>query len=137
METFLSEILFIRKKTTFFSCVLTISSLISLSSFAQSPGWVQKQSLYISALPRTEAVGFSIGNKGYIGLGAGNYGSDNLIGAVTFNNDFWEFDPVTNVWTQKASYPGAGTLGSVGFSIGTKGYNGTGSGTNDFWEYKN
>ncbi|MFI5154180.1 MAG: Kelch repeat-containing protein, partial [Chitinophagales bacterium] len=77
--------------------------------------------------PRSKAVGFSIGSKGYIGTGSES------------GNDFWEFDPVTNIWTQKASYPGAGGYGSAGFSIGNKGYIGTGadnsSSTKDFWEY--
>jgi len=43
------------------------------------------------------------------------------------------------VWTQKANFGGGGRAGAVGFSIGTKGYIGTGwNGSNffsDFWEY--
>src|SRR6185369_4861796 len=97
-----------------FSCTMVMGLLISFSGLSQSAGWVQKQSLYITALPRTDAVGFSIGNKGYIGLGSNQ-------------KDFWEFDPVTNVWTQKANYPGAANSGAVGFSIGSKGFVGTGS----------
>ncbi|MBI3500889.1 MAG: T9SS type A sorting domain-containing protein [Bacteroidetes bacterium] len=41
-------------------------------------------------------------------------------------------------WTQKASLPAAGRVGAVGFSIGLKGYVGTGGGTSafqDFWEW--
>jgi len=42
-------------------------------------------------------------------------------------------------WTQKADFGGGERIGAVGFSIGTKGYIGTGhDGTiyhNDFWEY--
>ncbi len=121
MESFLQEILFNRKKALLFSCALVLSLLISFSVFSQSAGWVQKQSLYISALPRTDAVSFSIGNKGYIGLGSNQ-------------KDFWEFDPVTNVWTQKANYPGAGGSGAVGFSTGGKGFVGTGA-QYDFWEF--
>jgi N-acetylneuraminic acid mutarotase len=122
METLLQEILFNRKKISIFSCVIALTLLISFSCIAQSAGWVQKQALYLSALPRTDAVGFSIGNKGYIGLGSNQ-------------KDFWEFDPVTNVWTQKANYPGAANSGAVGFSIGSKGFVGTGSAQYDFWEY--
>ena len=52
--------------------------------------------------------------------------------------DFWEFDPATNTWTQKADFGGTARLGSLGFSIGSKGYIGTGwDGVylKDFWEY--
>jgi Secretion system C-terminal sorting domain len=76
------------------------------------------------------AVGFSIGNKGYIGTG-NQHGAD--------YNDFWEFNPATDTWTQKANIGSAGRYGSVGFSIGNKGYIGTGASKNtllnDFWEW--
>ena len=41
-------------------------------------------------------------------------------------NDFWEYDPTTNTWTQKANFGGTPRDGAVGFSIGSKGYIGTG-----------
>ena len=44
-----------------------------------------------------------------------------------------------DAWTQKANFNGGTRLGAVGFSIGSKGYVGTGfdvvSDKNDFWEY--
>ena len=40
--------------------------------------------------------------------------------------DFWEYDPVANTWTQKADFGGAARDSAVGFSIGSKGYIGTG-----------
>src|SRR5438552_2068704 len=43
-----------------------------------------------------------------------------------------------DTWTQKADFGGAARSGAVGFSIGGKGYIGTGydgSDTKDFWEY--
>jgi N-acetylneuraminic acid mutarotase len=72
------------------------------------------------------AVGFSIGNKGYIGL--------------DLYRDFWEYDPATNRWTQKADFTGAPRPTAVGFSIGNKGYIGTGGystfpNEKDFWEF--
>ena len=51
---------------------------------------------------RSYAVGFSIGNKGYVGLG----------GAI----DFWEYNPANDTWLQKADFPGGSTNNS-GFSI--------------------
>ncbi len=78
------------------------------------------------------AVGFSIGNKGYLGTG-----SSPLPG-----NEFWEYNPVTDTWTQKANFPGIPRYEAVGFSIGNKGYIGLGQDTSgyanlltDFWEY--
>ncbi len=82
-------------------------------------------------------VGFSIGNKGYVGTGG--TGST----TTTFCNDFWEYDPASDNWTQKADFGGLPRFSAVGFSIGARGYIGTGSagqgaGSNlykDFWAY--
>ena len=86
--------------------------------------WTQKADFGGTA--RSDAVGFSIGSKGYIGTGA-----DDSSGY----KDFWEYDPVSNTWTQKADFGGTGRAYAVGFSIGGRGYIGTGSLTRDFWEY--
>lgn len=84
---------------------------------------------------RWMAVGFSIGNKGYIGTGNGSIGRF---------NDFWEWDGDTasstyNTWTQKANFGGTARRGAVGFSVGNKGYIGTGNDADslrsDFWEW--
>ncbi|RYU91483.1 galactose oxidase [Mucilaginibacter terrigena] len=91
---------------------------------------------------RVRSFGFTIGNKGYIlgGNAAGGFNSQLI-------NDFWEYDPATDKWTQKADYPGQGGEYIRGFSINNKGYVGTGYGqrlatpddnvpqNNDFWEY--
>ena len=81
-------------------------------------------------IPRSDAVGFSIGTKGY--LGTGYDGSGRL-------SDFWEYDPVRNAWTQKADVPDPARNGAIGFGTDTKGYIGTGfDGKNrlgDFYEY--
>ena len=59
---------------------------------------------------------------------------------VTIYKDFWEYDPATDTWTQKADFGGTARTGAVGFSIGSKGYIGTGHMIGsllqkDFWEY--
>jgi N-acetylneuraminic acid mutarotase len=73
---------------------------------------------------------FSIGAKGYVGGGR--------TALTSFKSDFWEFDPVTNVWVQKASYP-AGNMGSqASFVINDKAYVGLGYDLqykNQFYEY--
>jgi len=91
--------------------------------------WTQKADF--AGGDRCWAVGFSIGNKGYIGTGRD---------VVNYKQDFWEYDPSSNVWTQKADFPGAGREKAVGFSIGNKGYIGIGEDGDDniyqdFWEY--
>ncbi|MFZ9027766.1 MAG: T9SS type A sorting domain-containing protein [Crocinitomicaceae bacterium] len=49
---------------------------------------------------RHRATAISIGNKGYLG-----FGHINGTGTETIFNDWWEYDPSNNSWTQKASCP--------------------------------
>lgn len=90
---------------------------------------------------RKDAVGFSIGDKGYIGTGRVSwYYSGTGTNQMEFS-DFWEYNPTTNRWYSRASFPGGKRFFATGFSIGDKGYIGTGyDGTsddshNDFWEF--
>lgn len=90
--------------------------------------WTKKADL--PARGRWGGCGFSIGNKGYLGIGLG-----------AGSNDFWEYDPATDKWTRKADFPGGERFRATGFSVGNKGYIGIGvaspgnSTPNDFWEY--
>lgn len=107
--------------------------LISSKSFGDNFHWNQKAEF--PPIARHRCVAFSIGNKGYCGTGHINAG-----GSTIAYSDFWEFDPATNTWTQKANFGGGNRFGAVGFSIGNRGYIGTGNSpnyilTNDFWEY--
>jgi len=98
--------------------------------------WTQKASLPITPA-RTFAVGFSIGTKGYIGLGLKDLFSAG--DSPSYYNDFWEWDQTTDVWTKKVDFPGKARTAAVGFSIGSKGYIGTGGDGNsyskEFWEW--
>ncbi len=78
---------------------------------------------------RFYATGFAIGNKGYVGLGTKGFSYD----LNEFYSDFWEWDQQGNTWTRKSDFPGGARAGAVGFSIGTKGYVGTGDGNSDFF----
>lgn len=90
--------------------------------------WNQKAKLPTTG--RHRGTGIAIGDKGYIGLGHMNGTGNNIV-----YDDWWEFDPATNSWTQKANYP-AGTYGATVFSIEHKAYVGGGTAYNDeFFEY--
>lgn len=118
---------------TFFKIASWINLLIFVSAAFPQGTW--KQMKDFPAYGRPQAVGFSIGTKGYIGTGdPGN-------GGHSYFNDFWEWDLETNEWTKKADFGGGERSFAVGFAIGKMGYIGTGRGPNsygsfnDFWEY--
>jgi N-acetylneuraminic acid mutarotase len=90
--------------------------------------WLQRSSF--GGVGRHRAVGVSIHNKGYIGLG-----HVNGTGVDISYKDWWEYDPASNSWTQKADFPIA-DHGAVAFSVDKKGYVGGGSYLNgEFWCY--
>ncbi|RXF69064.1 Kelch repeat-containing protein [Arcticibacter tournemirensis] len=83
--------------------------------------------------PRTDAVAFSAGGKGYVGLGRNSLTDEKY-------KDFYEYDPGTNKWTKIADFPGAGgRYYAVSFSINNIGYVGSGTDGNndqqDFYKY--
>jgi len=78
----------------------------------------------IGGKPRVGAIGFTIGNKGYVGTGQTTAG--------WYLKDFWEYDPLSNVWSQKADFVGPPRFGAACFLIGNKGFV---LGSDDFWEY--
>lgn len=61
--------------------------------------WVQKADF--GTFGRHRAIGVGIGNKAYVGMGHLN--GD---GFDTWYSDWWEYDPATNAWTQRADYIG-------------------------------
>jgi N-acetylneuraminic acid mutarotase len=78
---------------------------------------------------------FSINGKGYLGIG---WVHDRGVDV----NDFFEYDPATDKWTRKASFPGALRDNATSFSLPNgKGYVGMGLGKpqlqylTDIWEY--
>ena len=90
--------------------------------------WVQKSNF--GGVGRHRAVGFAIGNKGYLGTG-----HVNGTGVDISYKDWWMFDPASNTWTQKANFP-VNVHGAVGFGTSTRGYVGGGSSlTNEFYQY--
>lgn len=98
-----------------------------------SDQWTQKASL--PGAGRFHTTSFVINGKGYIVFGATNTSPYNFI------KELWEYDPLLNQWTQKASCPGLARYTAVGFALNGKGYAGTGwkqispAFLNDWWEY--
>ena len=95
---------------------------VILAFDSNASSWVQKADF--GAIGRHRGAGLSIANKGYIGLGHMN-GS----GVDISYKDWWEYDPASNSWTQKADFP-TKTHGPITFTIGNIGYVGGGSGLN-------
>ena len=109
---------------------------VSFSTIYANEVWSRKADFGGTAV--SDAVAFTIGNKGYVGTGFAYEGSYTNIYSV----DLWEYDPSEDVWTQKADFGGTGRASAIGFSIGDKGYIGTGyyydegwQLLSDFWEY--
>ena len=111
--------------------VATINSNTIVLSVENTTGNSWQRKPIFAGANRKKLVGFSIGNKGYIGLGT----NDDVNGM----SDFWEFDPETQTWTQKANYPGGARYAAIGFSIADMGYVGTGVHANvqysDFYQF--
>ena len=87
------------------------------------------------ATKRAAATSFTIGNKGYMGLGfCSEQPQEKQI-------DFWEFDRIDKKLTRVENFPGEKRVAAVGLSIGNKGYVGTGlsvpflSALTDFYEF--
>ncbi len=94
--------------------------------------WNQKATF--GGVARHRSSAFVIGEKGYVGMGHYNTGEH-----VIFK-DFWEYDPATDSWTQKADFGGSLRYQCSGFSIGNYGYlglgrNAEGNYEQDFWKY--
>jgi|GEM_PF-2397905 len=90
--------------------------------------WLRKASLPIM---KQNGVAFSIGTKGYVTLGSTLY---------NYSKELWEYDLATNVFTQKAAFPGTARMNAVAVAANSKGYLGTGrDSTNhvlkDWWQY--
>lgn len=92
-----------------------ILTLLLATVLQVSGQWNQLASYPLS---RKAMFSFTMGGKAYMG---GGFESAN--GVSVASNDFYEFDPQTNVYTKKANLPGAGTrISGFAFAINGKGY---------------
>jgi N-acetylneuraminic acid mutarotase len=72
--------------------------LCAFSLGSQAQYWIQKSSF--GGVGRHRAVGCATENKGYLGLGHVN-GS----GVDISYKDWWEYDPASDTWSQRANFP--------------------------------
>ncbi|MAC94104.1 MAG: hypothetical protein CMC96_01250 [Flavobacteriales bacterium] len=75
----------------------------------------------------------SLNGKGYVGGGANGTGTNSV------QRDFWEYDPITNSWSQLANFGFGNRLGGVMHAVNNRIYAGLGHDQvisyDDFWEY--
>jgi N-acetylneuraminic acid mutarotase len=100
--------------------------------------WTEKAG---SGVGHYERSTVEINGKGYF---IGGYCSGCVNTTVNptglYIDDLLEYNPATNIWTQKAPYPGGKRTGMVSFAHNGKlyaglGRNGNGAATSDFYEY--
>ncbi len=116
---------------------LLIISICLIGHYSFSVGaWDQKTDFGGTARHRT--IMLTIGNRIYSGLGHYNGGGTNIL-----FGDWWEYDPGTGAWTQKADYGGGICYHATGFTINGTAYVGTGRITpsgntlvKDFFKYQ-
>src|SRR5207342_1510045 len=80
-------------------------------------------------LGREGALGFAVALKGYVVMGWDGLGYNQS----NYHSDMYEYDPVSNTWTQKTSMPGIGRYVGMGFAISGKIY--VGMGLAAAWNY--
>lgn len=100
----------------------------------EQDNWSHKASY--PGIPRVKAMAAVVDGKAYVGLG---YNIDK--GVYTGGNlsDLWMYDPVTDTWSQRKSFPSTATDACVSFVLDKNIYVGEGfnenSFTDEFWKY--
>ncbi len=69
---------------------------------------------FFPGVARAEAVAFSINGRGYYGMGVNT--------TEGYLDDFWEFDPATELWRARFVFPGGKRQETIGFSLLGSGY---------------
>ncbi|WP_271783087.1 Kelch repeat-containing protein [Aquimarina algiphila] len=116
------------KTVLYFFITLCMLSCSSDDDDSRLGNWVD--SSVFDGTPRSSAVAFTIGDKGYMGTG---YDGDDYL------NDFWSYDMTGNFWSQLADFSGSARSSAVAFAVGNQGFVGSGfDGDNelgDFYRY--
>jgi N-acetylneuraminic acid mutarotase len=104
-----------------------------------SDTWTRKADF--AGVVRSSAMGFSVGNYGYLGAG--------VSASVAGLQDFWQYNPVTDAWVQVNDFSGGLRGSGIAFSGDTQGFVGYGNGPlhdagpgggytnsyNDLWQF--
>lgn len=95
--------------------------------------WTKKRPIYnysdddydndYSTIKGIGKVGFSINGKGYL-----------VTGGQTTGVEVWEYNPITDLWTEKTSFEGSLRTDAVGFVIAERGYLITGRSGNYYFD---
>jgi N-acetylneuraminic acid mutarotase len=95
--------------------------------------WSQQASMGVRLM---QAVAVTCNSKAYLGIGSTDQNTNG------YTNSFFEYDPVTNTYSQKTDFPGGGRIGAIGIAIKNKIYVGLGNSAtyplhtyNDLWQY--
>ena len=99
------------------SLFIMLVAVVTTYTHAQ-PVWTQKAGF--SGTGNAEFRAFAINDNVYI---------------VGPSPNLWQYNTLTDTWTQMAALTGSQRNSPVAFAIGTKGYFGTGGSFNDFYEY--
>jgi N-acetylneuraminic acid mutarotase len=99
--------------------------------------WTRKADFPAAA--RGYALGFSLNNRGYIGMGMLNINSAGS--NMTLSKEIWEYDPTANGWLARGECAGQARVMAVGFVIGSYIYIGGGNNADgqnllDFWRMR-
>src|SRR6185436_3814974 len=103
--------MFVKNKLIMKTYKLIITILFFSITMNGYAGWQQKTSLQSNA--RVIPNIFVISEKAYLGGG--------FAAVYVYLNDFWEYSPATDTWTQKANQPQP-VGGAAAFSLNSKGY---------------
>jgi N-acetylneuraminic acid mutarotase len=105
-------------------------NIYSIYEFSNNT-WVAKKDIPFT--PTAEDIIFSVNGKGYIMVIRTNV-------AGVFSRVVWEYDPVTDNWSQLSNFPGTPRTGASIFVINNKAYYGLGTSESlnylgDIWEF--
>jgi len=96
--------------------------------------WTKKTAF--PGIARVKALAAVVNDKAYVGLGFNRYKGVYSGGTL---QDFWMYDPLTDSWSKKNSFPSTATDACVSFVMNNCIYVGAGfdgsSYTNEFWKY--
>jgi len=113
-----------------FSVKLVCLFLLCVCFQLQAQEWVQVASLPSNFNQTHHSFGFSFDGLGYLVGGNSNTG---------VRDDFYQYDPTTDAWTQLTDFPGAARGFAIGDTWAGKAYFGFGNdgnnNLNDLWEF--